>query len=215
MTIRVSTLTLDTIDDLPAPCRSCVVWEYGKRASDQAVKDEWVSAVLLDWGSCGRVAYVDDAPAGYVMYAPPRSLDGGMFSMTAVSSDAVLLTTLLVLPEFHGAGIGRLLVQAVAKDVVRRRGVRAVEAFGDQRGATGGCIAPADFLTAVGFKTVRPHPRYPRMRLDLRSLVWWRGEMGDAIERWLGAIRPEKASGPVGVNPSSSQVHREPADGRA
>jgi GNAT superfamily N-acetyltransferase len=211
MTIRVSTLTLDTIDDLPAPCRSCVVWEYGKRASDQAVKDEWVSAVLLDWGSCGRVAYVDDVPAGYAMYARPRYLDGGMFSMTAVSADAVLLTTLLVLPQFRDAGIGRLLVQAVAKDAVRRRGVRAVEAFGDQRGGSiGGCVAPADFLGAVGFKTVRPHPRYPRMRLDLRSLVWWRGEMGDAIERWLGAIRPEKGTDPVGVNPSRG----EPVDGR-
>jgi GNAT superfamily N-acetyltransferase len=203
MTIRVSGLTLDNVDDLPTPCRSCVLWEYGKRATDDDVKDEWISAVLLDWGPCGRVAYVDDQPAGYVMYAKPRYLDGGMFSMSAVGADAIVMTTLQVLPEYRGAGLGRLLVQAVAKDAVRRRGIRAVEAFGDHLGRTGGCVVPADFLTEVGFKTVRPHPRYPRMRLDLRSLVWWRGELGDALERWLGAIRPEKATGPAGINPTN------------
>ena len=47
-----------------------------------------------------------------------------------VSADAVLLTTLQVMPEFSGEGLGRMLVQAVAKDLTRR-GVKAIEVFGD------------------------------------------------------------------------------------
>ena len=60
-----------------------------------------------------------------------------------------------------------MLVQGVAKDLTRR-GVKAIEAFGDLRWEGPACVLPADYLLAVGFKTVRPHHRYPRLRLDLR-----------------------------------------------
>jgi len=69
------------------------------------------------------------------------------------------------------------------------------------QGREGNCVIPADFLTAVGFKTVQPHPRYPRLRIDLRSVLSWREEVEVALERMLGALRPEKARGPVGVRP--------------
>jgi len=137
--------------------------------------------VLLDWGSCGRLLYVDGAPAGFALYAPPAYLAGnGFVAVSKVSPDAVLLMTARVLPEFAGMGHGRVLVQSVVKDLTRRRGVRAVEAFGDVQGREGNCVIPADFLTAVGFKTVQPHPRYPRLRIDLRSVL---SRSGDAQQR--------------------------------
>ena len=85
-----------------------------------------------------------------------------------VSADAVLLTTMQVMPEFSGEGLGRMLAQAVVKDLTRR-GVKAIEVFGDQRPTEPGCLIPADFLRGVGFKTIRPHPRWPRLRMELRS----------------------------------------------
>lgn len=199
---RVGSVTLDNVDALPMPCRECVFWEVGSRRFDAAAKDDWISSVLLDWGSCGRLIYVDGEVAGFALYAPPEyvamtSAVGG----STVSDDAVLLTTVRILPEYAAAGLGRVLIQSVVKDLMGRRGVRAIEAFGDAQGHENGCVVPARFLTAVGFKTVHPHPRYPRLRLDLRSVVKWRDEMETALERWLGAIRPEKKSGPVGVSP--------------
>jgi hypothetical protein len=63
-------------------------------------------------------------------------------------------------------------------------------------------VMPAGFLTAVGFKTVHPHPRFPRLRLDLRTVLSWRGDVEVALERWLGAIRSaDKSPAPVGVRP--------------
>jgi hypothetical protein len=59
------------------------------------------------------------------------------------------------------------------------------EAYGD-------CVLPADYLLRVGFKTHRPHPRYPRMRLELKSAVTWRDEVESALERLLGAVRPAR-----------------------
>ncbi len=78
MARRLARLTLDNLGDLPLGCQSCVFWELDpvrrQRAADAgecgAEKEAWVSATLLEWGSCGRVAYVDGDPAGYVLYAP-------------------------------------------------------------------------------------------------------------------------------------------------
>ena len=130
----------------------------------------------------------------------PRSV---AFPTSPVSGDAVLLMTARVLPEFAGGGLGRMLVQAAAKDLTRR-GVRAIEAFGradapDEDGAArapAACV-PADFLLAVGFKTVRPHHRFPRLRLELKNALSWREDVEVALERLLGSMNPEPALRPV------------------
>jgi hypothetical protein len=196
MSRRVVSLTLDNLDELPSSCRSCVFWELdpvGRERAESAgdpglEKEAWVSAVLLEWGSCGKLIQVDGAAAGYVLFAPPAYVPRSVaFPTSPVSPDAALLMTARVLPEFAGGGFGRMLVQAVAKDLVRR-GVRAIEAFGDSRWEAPGCVLPTDFLLSVGFKTVRPHPRYPRLRLDLKSTVSWREDVEGALERLLGSV---------------------------
>jgi hypothetical protein len=100
--------------------------------------------------------------------------------------------TASILDEFTGGGLGRMLVQGVAKDLTRR-GVKAIEAFGDRRREDGSCVLPADYLLAVGFKTVRPHHHFPRLRLELKSTVSWREDVEVALERLLGSMTPERA----------------------
>jgi hypothetical protein len=202
MSRRLVSLTLDNVEELPAPCRSCAFWELGSRSPDERGKDDWLSAVLLESGRCGTLLYVDGELAGFALYAPPEFVAGRLgFQTFPVSDDAIVLTTVRILSEHAAAGLGRILVQAVVKDALRRRGVKALEAYGDTRGEPGGCVMPADFLTAVGFRTLHRHPRYPLHRLELRNVLRWRPELEVALERWLGAIRPEKAAGPVGANP--------------
>ncbi|MFI7586008.1 GNAT family N-acetyltransferase [Spongisporangium articulatum] len=227
MTRRLAPLTLDNVSDLPTPCRSCVSWELdavaGRRAREMGdtafEKEAWISATLLEWGSCGRVAYVDDRPAGFVTYAPPAFVPRSLaFPTSPVSADAVLLMTARVMPQYAGSGLARMLVQACAKDL-SRRGVKAIEAFGLAAGGGLGpslraaaaalpipgrqgrppteeagaeeskCLAPADLFSAVGFKTVRQHHRYPRMRLELKTAISWREDVELALERILGTVR--------------------------
>ncbi|HET7328609.1 MAG TPA: GNAT family N-acetyltransferase [Nocardioidaceae bacterium] len=199
---RLASLTLDNLDDLPTGCRGCVFWELDPVAGDRAAKvgdpglekEAWLSGVLLDWGSCGRVLYVDKVPAGYVLFAPPTHVPrSAAFSTSPVSADAVLLMTAQILPEFRGSGLGRVLVQTVVKDLIRRGGIRAIEAFGvtPAYAAHTTCVVPADYLAAVGFKTVRPHHRFPRLRLELRNVLTWREDVEVALERILGSMRPE------------------------
>ena len=101
-----------------------------------------------------------------------------------------------VLPDFQGGGLGRMLLQGVAKDLVRR-GARAIEAFGDERWETPACVLPADHLRSVGFKTVRPHHRFPRLRLELKTAVSWREDVEVALERLLGSMSPDPLLRPV------------------
>jgi GNAT superfamily N-acetyltransferase len=202
---RLVPLTLDNLPDLPNRCRSCVFWELDPVSGEAAVqagkpeleKEAWISAVLLEWGSCGRVVYVDEVPAGFVLYAPPAYVPRSTaFPTSPVSADAAQLMTARIMPGFQGQGLGRVLVQTVAKDLVRR-GFRAIEAFGDARWEEPACVLPAEHLLAVGFKTVRPHPRFPRMRLELRTTISWKEDVEMAIDRLLGAVQKEPALRPL------------------
>jgi len=202
---RAVSITLDNLDDLPVRCRSCVFWELDPVARDRALeagdtafeKESWVSATLLEWGSCGKIVYVDGAPAGFVMYAPPAYVPRSVaFPTSPISPDAVLLMTGHVVPDFAGGGLGRVLLQGVAKDLTRR-GVRAIEAFGDEQWESPACVLPADHLRSVGFKTVRPHHRFPRLRLELKTAVSWREDVEVALERLLGSMSPDPLLRPV------------------
>ncbi|GAB3674737.1 GNAT family N-acetyltransferase [Saccharopolyspora tripterygii] len=206
MSRRVVGVTLDNLDHLPPRCRRCVYWELAPHIREQAEdfgeteleKEAWVSSVLLEWGSCGRIIYVDGVPAGYAIYAPPAAVPrAASFPTAPVSADAVLLTALKVTSEFEEGGLGRVLVQNVAKDLTRR-GVKAVEAFGDLGGEAEGCVIPAGFLQQVGFKTVRQHPKWPRMRLELRTAISWKEDVEAALERLLTSVTITTAEPSVG-----------------
>lgn len=204
-------LTLDLLEELDAPCRACLFWEQdpvlrrGLGPAERAhEKEAWISEVLREWGSCGRVAIVDGRPVGRLLYAPAAFVPGvAAFPTAPVSADAVLLTTAWVHPEYAGGGLGRLLVQGMARELVGRGDIRAVEAFArtartPRVGSPAACVVPAEFLARVGFKTHRPHPVTPRMRMEMRSLVTWRGEVEAAWGRIVDVVRrPKPAPAPV------------------
>ncbi len=211
---KVVRLTLDHLEELTAPCRSCVFWQLDpvRRGRVEDVDrdsanevDAWVSLVLREWGSCGRVVLVDGVPQGFALYAPEAFLPGAAsFATAPVSADAVLLTHVYVAPQARRGGLARMLVQGMARDLTERGGIKAVEAFGDTRGDPGWdtnqpprdhargsrCVSSVEFLGSVGFKTYRPHARHPRMRMDLRSALTWRDEVEAALEKLIGVVRP-------------------------
>ena len=202
---EIFSLTLDRLQDLAEPCVSCIFWELDPALAAGSVargdpgmdKESWLSSVLLEWGSAGQIVYVDGVPAGYITYAPPYLVPrAAAFPTAPVSADAVMLMTARVTPPFAGQGLGRVLIQVAAKDVMRR-GVRALETFGylgDPSSAKAACVIPARFLTAVGFKTARDHRTYPRLRLDLRTALTWREDMEGAVERLLASVRAPSLS---------------------
>lgn len=208
MSRKTVRLTLDGLGELPQAQRSCLFWQASPvdrarmGAEEQAAeKEAWVSTLLREWGSCGRLVEVDGVPVGVAIYAPQAWLPGQAILPTSPASpDSVLLADFWVHPDHRGGGLGRLLVQGVARDLTER-GHTAVETYGQARGrGLDGCVVPVEFWGSVGFKTQRAHPSTPRMRMDLRTSVSWKSEVERALERLWGVVRPtkQKATRPIG-----------------
>ena len=90
MARKIVRLTVDHLAALEAPTRDCLFWELDpvRRArvpahERAAEKEAWLSEVLREWGSCGRVALVDDRPVGYVVYVPAALAPGASALPTA------------------------------------------------------------------------------------------------------------------------------------
>lgn len=201
---------------LPATCRGCVRWELDPLSATRAAaaeqtaqaKREWWQETLSQGHGGGVLARIDQQTAGYATWSLPQHAGGGAATATGpVSPDAVLLMALRVEPDHRGTGLGRWLVQAVLRQVLRQpaegRGARAVEVFGSRLACTDGadCLAPMGFWVACGFEVVREHPFTPRLRLDSRRLATWRADVrADVEEAWVrlrGAVRPTPAPAPV------------------
>lgn len=175
-------------------------------------KEAWLSAVMLEWGSCGQLLTLDGSMrtaghgtsvSGYALYAPPNVVPRSvLFPTSPVSPDAILLTMLYVNELAAAEGFDEVLVQAVIDDLVRR-GVRAIEAFGyvpdvgesaptlHEIHRTPGdcsphtCMIRASRLLSAGFTVVAAHHRYPRLRLELDRDHGWKADVEAALSRLL------------------------------
>src|SRR4029077_9790258 len=113
MSRRVARLTLDNVADLSGRRSPCVFWQLAPvrriraRGHECDELSSWVSEVLREWGSCGRVLYVDDQPAGHILYAPAVYVRGASQLPTgAVSADLGLPVAGRVCATSRGRGAG-------------------------------------------------------------------------------------------------------------
>ena len=210
MSRRIHDLSLANLDALPATCRACVFWEVagapqGPRAGDEDVaaarKEAWWQATQLEWGTPGKVLYVDDRPAGYATFAPADHFPRVRSLGATVSEDALLLATLWVAPDQRDTGAAKMLLQSVLRET-HRRGGKALEAYGARSATTGRglmtCFIPEDFLIANGFEVLHDGAEYPLLRLDLRKTVRWQESVGHALSGVITALsRRERARAPV------------------
>jgi hypothetical protein len=229
-------LTLAGFDDLPPSVRRCVYWEVDPEtvgsvslSDPEFEKEAWLSMVMLQWGSCAQIvlAHRDGLAkvVGSAFYAPPSTVPRARtFPTGPVSADAVLLSWAGVDPGIDPAVLEDLIT-AVCTDLVLR-GVRAVEAFAlltpvgqttadvlavIDRGPCGCPTVPlidADFLESVGFETVAPHHRFPRMRLELSEGLGWKAGVERALEQLLAASAAEAQLVPSAPNAPSVAVCR-------
>ena len=134
---EVLPLTVDRLGDLTGTCADCIFWELDPRwppRRSPGVTPAWTRSRGCPRRCWNGAAWADRVrrrgPAGYVTYAPPHLVPrAARLPDGALSREHVLLMTARVDPEFAGQGLGRVLIQGAAKDVMRR-GVRAVEVFG-------------------------------------------------------------------------------------
>jgi GNAT superfamily N-acetyltransferase len=119
-----------------------------------------------------------------VKYAPPRFFPQVARMPVPPDEDSVLIACLHVEAGLREAGLGKVLMQAALRDLVSR-GERTVEAYAAAGPADRGEDVPlmtVEFLLRQGFIVSRPHPRYPLMRLELRTLAAWTESLESVLE---------------------------------
>lgn len=226
---RLAPLAGADVEDLPETCRVCLFWELGRPrpdpreldrvdelAGDPAMqKQAWWAAQALEDAPPGRIVRIGDKLAGYVLFAPPGSLAPRKAPAPRTSPDALLLATIWVDPTRREEGVGRQLIQAAVKEALRR-GLEAVEAYGDRRFREQDCVLPAMWLLHEGFVVHREHPRYPLLRLDTRRTARWTDTLEHALEDIRDRIprrvpvpgMPPPARAPERAAPQRSQPSR-------
>ncbi len=199
-------LTPDRVGDLHAPCAPCAFWQTGPQDDRETTSDAgdalraWVERVGAEWGPPGRVLYVDDEPAGHVVLAPARLVPRLATFATAPSDPA---SVVLVTASLGTNGQRRLLMQAAAKEALAH-GARSIDVVAARPLAVGrhGCVLEAASLDRLGFRVERDHPTYPRLRLDLRTVVTIRDEAAAYVASRLArlpGLRPVPETRPDGV----------------
>ena len=207
-------LTPDRLGDLVGACAPCTFWQTVPRNGHSGPSDplellaEWVETVTADWGPPGRIAYVDGQPAGHVVVAPARHVARlAAFPTSPSDPSTLMLVTAVTTPGCADRGLRKALVQSAAKDALRHR-VRSLEAVAARPLAVSrhACVLDVAFLEKVGFRVERDHPAYPRLRIDLRTVVTLRDEAAAAVTRALDrvlGVRPVPETHPNG----SSHAH--------
>src|SRR5829696_8564015 len=189
-------LTTDRVTDLVGSCAPCTFWQTVPRNGHSDLEEpvdqlsEWVETVTADWGPPGRIAYVDDEPVGHVLLAPARHVPRlAAFPTSPADPSTLMLVTAVTTPAQAGHGLRKALVQSAAKDALRH-GVRTLEAVAARPLAVSrhDCVLDVAFLEKVGFRVERDHPAYPRMRLDLRTVVTLRDGAAAALARALAGV---------------------------
>ena len=172
MSRKIVDVSLDLVPSLPPEALESCYWELTEEVEGEDArfqKEEWFSTTLLEWGPCGKLAMDGDRAEGFAQYGPAPLFPRLQQFRAGKVCMAVYLANCYVTRKGRGKGLGTTLVRAVARDLVDR-GYEAIEALGDREWA-GGWILPAEFLGANGFSVVRDDPRFPLMRLELRTAV--------------------------------------------
>lgn len=164
-------------------CVTCARWE---RSSDvnpadaQRIKEERLRRIIKVWGECGKIVFVDGVALAYAQYGPAKFLPGAQrFTAGPVSDDAIFLACLNVVPEARGKGLGRVLLQSIEANLVKRR-VKALETYAARGHAYP--PGPIEFYLQNGFHIVRDDPYFPLMRLELKALVGWQINVQFALD---------------------------------
>ena len=158
----------------PFSCKYCVYWESlggfdekVEKSMAEKIKRNWFRDVSKEFGNCGFIVYLENAPIGYVQYAPARFLPRTQqYKCGPPSKDAVFLACLYIPKRaLRGKGIGKYMLTHVLSDL-EKRDYKAVEAFA-RTTPESTPVSPLGFYLKHGFIVKREKDEFPLVRREL------------------------------------------------
>jgi GNAT superfamily N-acetyltransferase len=177
--VRIENISGSNYHDIPSTelgfdCKSCLYWEmdWGQSAREtlepDATKREWFTNASGFYGPCGKLVYDGDQVIGWAQYAPATCFPRAGGYHTRPSSDAFLITCLVVAPSHRHAGIATLLLSSIIRDL-EERGITAVETFAKRKGPENPS-GPVGLYLKQGFKVQADDPELPLLRYEIHPL---------------------------------------------
>jgi len=171
-------LTLINVDEnnyanIPASCRHCLYWQTTGADSEGTVapgaeskKLAWWRQVSQEFGNCHKIALLDNVPAGFIQYAPPRFFPRtDTYAPVTPSADAVFIACLYLDKATRGKGLGiQLLKELIA--YLKGKDQTAIETFA-RANSTDNPSGPSDLYLRQGFKVKREKDGFTLLRLEL------------------------------------------------
>jgi len=175
-------VTESNLNDVPEPCKSCLYWSFPeefdwtkRKVSEwkqkyERKKKQWITQTLSEFGSCGKILYHNNAPAGYAEYGPSnRFLQIKEYKSHPVGKieDGIVFLSCLYIADknLRGKGLGERLLDSIIADL-KTRGFKAVETFA-LRSSSNNPSGPVELYLKKGFHIKdETNPVFPLVRLD-------------------------------------------------
>jgi len=177
MATRVAGLTGATLPTAPTVCHECIWWQA--RAGRSLAKDKWIERAEEEWGAWGTVYYDDDRRLlGSMQYGPSGLFPRAAELPAGPPSDDAVLVTCAYLAEPATPWVMQSLFLAAIGDA-KDKGAKGLETFayryreGEsqyERFQVHKTIFPRDFLSDLGFRTIRSAGLVELVRLELGGL---------------------------------------------
>jgi ribosomal protein S18 acetylase RimI-like enzyme len=129
-------------------------------------KREWFNKVAKEFGNCIKIAYFNDVPIGFILYAPakffPRVKE---YAAGPTSEDAVFIACLYISSkEMRGKELGTRMIENLINEL-KEKGFKAIETFA-RKSSENNPSGPLKFYLKHNFKIKNDKDDFPLLRLE-------------------------------------------------
>lgn len=172
--LKIKKINENNFQNIPAPCRYCLYWQTTGEFSEENLKPtmeeqkrKWLSEVNNEFGDCLKIAYFNDALAGFMQYAPAKFFPRlNEYASGPPSEDAVFISCLYILnKELRGKGLGTTMLMNLLTEF-KTKGCKAVETFA-RRNSSANPSGPVKLYLKCGFRVKCERDDFPLVRLEL------------------------------------------------
>ena len=171
--LKIESANESNFGDIPNPCRQCLYWQTSEPFDEKMLKPEmaqqkweWLNEVAKEFGSCIKLAYLNDVPIGFIQYAPAKFFPCVKeYASGPPSEDAVFIACLYIAnKELRGKGLGTSMLENLIGKLKERR-FKAIETFA-RRSSEDNPSGPLKLYLKHNFKIKNDKDDFPLVRLE-------------------------------------------------
>ena len=172
--LKTERINENNFKDIPNPCIYCLYWQTSGPFNENKLKPEmeqkkreWFNRVNGEFGSCIKIAYLNNIPIGFIQYAPAKFFPRAKkYAAGPPSKDAVFLACIYITTqEARGKGLGTTMLKDLINEL-KEKEFKAVETFA-RKSSENNPSGPLKFYLKQNFQMKNDKDDFPLVRLEL------------------------------------------------